>query len=80
MREGRRETAVPNTAAPLGELPPASGPIAIFVGTAWYGPNQTTLMVVGDVGLDDAVAATEANLGDWPAALLTTGWLRGVER
>jgi zinc protease len=36
--------------------------------TAWYGPNQTTLMVVGDVALDDALAASEVNLGDWPAA------------
>jgi zinc protease len=34
--------------------------------TAWYGPNQTTLIVVGDVALDEVVAATEANLGDWP--------------
>jgi len=34
---------VPNTAAPLGELPPASGPIAIFVGTAWYGPNREAI-------------------------------------
>jgi zinc protease len=36
--------------------------------TAWYGPNQTTLMIVGDVALDEAADATEANLGDWPAA------------
>lgn len=36
--------------------------------TAWYGPNQTTLMVVGDVPLDEAAAATEANLDDWPIA------------
>jgi zinc protease len=35
--------------------------------TAWYGPNQTTLIVVGDVELDAVVAATEANLDDWPA-------------
>ena len=34
---------VPNTAAPLGELPPASRPIAIFVGTAWYGPNREAI-------------------------------------
>jgi zinc protease len=40
--------------------------------TAWYGPNQTTLMVVGDVALDDAVAATEANLGDWPTVRTET--------
>jgi zinc protease len=33
---------------------------------AWYGPNQTTLIVVGDVSLDQAAAATERNLGDWP--------------
>src|ERR1700738_306485 len=36
--------------------------------SAWYGANQTTLMVVGDVALDEATAAAEANLGDWPAA------------
>ena len=35
---------------------------------AWYGPNQTTLIIVGDVALDDAAAAAETNLGDWPAA------------
>jgi zinc protease len=35
---------------------------------AWYGPNQSTLIVVGDVGLEDASAATEKHLGDWPAA------------
>ncbi|MBV9326307.1 MAG: insulinase family protein [Chloroflexi bacterium] len=38
-----------------------------FHGT-WYGPNQTTLMIVGDVTLDEASAAAETNLGDWPAA------------
>jgi zinc protease len=35
-----------------------------FLG-AWYGPNQTTLMIVGDVTLEEATAAAEANLGDW---------------
>jgi zinc protease len=34
--------------------------------SAWYGPNQTTLIVVGDVSRDDVLEATEANLGDWP--------------
>jgi zinc protease len=33
--------------------------------SAWYGPNQTTLMVVGDVLLDDALAAAERTFGDW---------------
>ena len=33
---------------------------------AWYGPNQTTLIVVGDVSLDDAAATIERNLGEWP--------------
>src|SRR5262249_40374300 len=37
--------------------------------TAWYGPNQTTLIVVGDVTLDEAVSGAEANLGDWPSVL-----------
>ena len=32
---------------------------------AWYGPNQTTLIVVGDVSLDDARETMERNLGDW---------------
>ncbi|MCA1648349.1 MAG: insulinase family protein [Chloroflexi bacterium] len=41
--------------------------LANFV-NAWYGGNQTTLMVVGDVSLDDATAAAERNLGDWPTA------------
>jgi zinc protease len=35
---------------------------------AWYGPNQTTLIVVGDVPFDDAAALAERNLGDWPRA------------
>jgi zinc protease len=34
--------------------------------STWFGPNQTTLIIVGDVNLDDATAATDANLGDWP--------------
>jgi zinc protease len=36
--------------------------------SAWYGPNQTTLIVVGDVAFDDAAAIAESNLGDWPGA------------
>ena len=36
--------------------------------TAWYGPNQTTLIVVGDVGLEDTTDAAERALGDWPGA------------
>src|SRR5712691_7327924 len=35
---------------------------------AWYGPNQTTLMVVGDVTFDEAAAAAEQQLGDWSSA------------
>jgi zinc protease len=34
--------------------------------SAWYGPNQATLIVVGDVARDDVLEATERNLGDWP--------------
>jgi zinc protease len=33
--------------------------------TAWYGPNQTTLMVVGDVVFDEAAAATDRHFADW---------------
>ncbi|MBV9545481.1 MAG: insulinase family protein, partial [Chloroflexi bacterium] len=33
---------------------------------AWYGPNQTTLMVVGDVEFDAAAEATDHLFGDWP--------------
>jgi zinc protease len=32
---------------------------------AWYGPNQTTLIVVGDVDHAVAEAAIDAHLGDW---------------
>jgi zinc protease len=35
---------------------------------AWYGANQTTLIVVGDVPLEAATAAAERTLGDWAAA------------
>src|SRR2546423_146146 len=35
---------------------------------AWYGANQTTLVVVGDVPLDEATAAVETYLGDWTTA------------
>src|SRR5262249_39778879 len=34
--------------------------------TAWYGPNQTTRIVVGDVGVDDTAASVSRHLGDWP--------------
>jgi glycosyltransferase involved in cell wall biosynthesis len=35
---------VPNTAAVLGELPPNSQPVAVFVGTAVYRPNREAIM------------------------------------
>jgi zinc protease len=44
--------------------------------SAWYGPNQTTLIVVGDVELDDAVSTIEASLGNWPEA--RTGPVEGT--
>src|SRR5437763_240633 len=37
---------------------------------AWYGPNQTTLIVVGDVELDEAATAGERLFGNWPTARL----------
>jgi zinc protease len=33
--------------------------------TMWFGPNQTTLIVVGDVPLEAAQGAAETNLGGW---------------
>jgi zinc protease len=36
--------------------------------TAWYGANQSTLIVVGDVPFDEAASATQRYLGDWPGA------------
>jgi zinc protease len=36
--------------------------------SAWYGADQTTLIVVGDVPFDDAASLAERNLGDWPRA------------
>ncbi|MGI9145038.1 MAG: M16 family metallopeptidase [Chloroflexota bacterium] len=35
---------------------------------AWYGPNQTTLIVVGDVAFEQAAAIAERTLGDWARA------------
>jgi zinc protease len=35
---------------------------------AWYGPNQTTLVVVGDVGLEQTAALAERAFGDWRPA------------
>jgi zinc protease len=32
----------------------------------WYHPNNTLLAIVGDVGVDAAVAAVEKAFGDWP--------------
>jgi zinc protease len=36
--------------------------------TAWYGPNQTSLVVVGDVDFPMAAEMTERVFGDWPNA------------
>jgi zinc protease len=36
--------------------------------TSWYGPNQTTLIVVGDLARDEAVETVDRVFGDWPAA------------
>ena len=35
---------------------------------SWYGPNQTTLIVVGDLSFEQAVETAERIFGDWPAA------------
>jgi zinc protease len=35
---------------------------------SWYGPNQTTLIVVGDLSLEQAVETAERVFGDWTAA------------
>jgi zinc protease len=34
----------------------------------WYGPNQATLLVVGDVAFDAAASAAENIFGSWPSA------------
>ena len=39
-----RVFAIPNSAAALGELPPPSQPIAVFVGTACYEPNKEAIL------------------------------------
>jgi zinc protease len=36
----------------------------------WYGPNQTALIVVGDVTFDEAATASEHIFGSWPTARL----------
>jgi zinc protease len=36
--------------------------------TAWYGPNQSTLLVVGDVPFDEAASVARRIFGDWPSA------------
>ena len=40
---------------------------------AWYGPNQSTLIVVGDVTLSEATAEAERTLGFWPTARIERG-------
>lgn len=44
MFPGGRVFTIPNTAASLGELPPPSEPVAVFVGTANYPPNREALL------------------------------------
>ena len=39
-----RVFAIPNSAAALGELPPPSQPIVVFVGTACYDPNKEAIL------------------------------------
>jgi zinc protease len=36
--------------------------------TAWYGPNQSTLLVVGDVPFDEAASIGERIFSEWPSA------------
>jgi zinc protease len=71
-----REMAYP-TAHPYHRL--SSGTAATVSGAtrseldafhrARYGPNQTTLIVVGDVTVDSALEAVATNFGEWPEAL-----------
>jgi zinc protease len=37
---------------------------------AWYGPNQTTLLIVGDVPFEAAASASERIFGGWPSVRL----------
>lgn len=37
---------------------------------AWYGPNQTTMLVVGDVPFGEAATAIDKVFGGWPSARL----------
>lgn len=58
---GRPQTGLPKTVADLGR-----GDVRDFYGR-WYAPNNTILVLVGDVTAADAVARIGEAFGSWPA-------------
>jgi zinc protease len=58
---GRPQDGLPKTVADLGR-----GDVRDFYGK-WYAPNNTILVLVGDVTASDAVARVREAFGSWPA-------------
>jgi glycosyltransferase involved in cell wall biosynthesis len=83
MYPGARVINIPNTAGVLTDLPPASQPVAIFVGTAWYPPNcEAILWLANEIWPHVRRAVPEARLivvGDKTETLGISSAQRGIE-